>query len=118
MIDDIWERINLVKMGIPPPDDQNESKVVFTSGEGLLDEYRNNNIHVTFNRGEFIIGPLKLACLIESDESEEFVRMHDVIRDMALWVANSSGWNRSKILVLHGSEEFVRMHDMITWPCG
>ena len=253
MIDDIWERINLVKMGIPPPDDQNESKVVFTSrsrdvcglmgaqrrikvhclareeainlfqmmvseetlkshpdipelakvvaaeecdclplalitvglamssrmipeqwnlavsvlqrypseflgtdvfpvlkfsydsllyerdrncflycsifregynirkdelinlwiGEGLLDEYRNNNIHVTFNRGEFIIGTLKLACLIESDESEEFVRMHDVIRDMALWVANSSGWNRSKILVLHGSEEFVRMQDMI-----
>ena len=31
MIDDIWERINLVKMGIPPPDDQNESKVVFTN---------------------------------------------------------------------------------------
>lgn len=82
-------------------------------GEGLLDEYRNNNIHVTFNRGEFIIGTLKLACLIESDESEEFVRMHDVIRDMALWVANSSGWNKSKILVLHGSEEFVRMQDMI-----
>ena len=25
MIDDIWEQINLVKMGIPPPDDQNES---------------------------------------------------------------------------------------------
>ena len=34
------------------------------------------------NLGEFIIGSLKLSCLLESDESEEFLRMHDVIRDI------------------------------------
>ena len=31
MIDDIWERIDIVNIGIPPPDHRNESKVVFTS---------------------------------------------------------------------------------------
>uniref|UniRef100_A0A2N9F4U4 Disease resistance protein winged helix domain-containing protein n=1 Tax=Fagus sylvatica TaxID=28930 RepID=A0A2N9F4U4_FAGSY len=56
-------------------------------GEGLLDELQ--NIHDESNLGEFIVGTLKLACLLESDESEEFVRMHDMIRDMALWVANT-----------------------------
>uniref|UniRef100_A0A2N9GY66 Uncharacterized protein n=1 Tax=Fagus sylvatica TaxID=28930 RepID=A0A2N9GY66_FAGSY len=51
--------------------------------------------------GESIVGTLKLACLLESDESEEFVRMHDMIRDMALWVANTSGREGNKILVQH-----------------
>jgi disease resistance protein RPS2 len=68
-------------------------------GEGLLDELQ--NIHDAFNLGEFIVGTLKLACLLESDESEEFVRMHDMIRDMALWVANTSGREGNKILVQH-----------------
>ena len=49
MIDDIWERINLVKMGIPPPDDQNESKVVFTSRSrdvcGLMGAQRRIKVH-------------------------------------------------------------------------
>uniref|UniRef100_A0A2N9F5V8 NB-ARC domain-containing protein n=1 Tax=Fagus sylvatica TaxID=28930 RepID=A0A2N9F5V8_FAGSY len=69
-------------------------------GEGLLDGYC-RNMHYAFNLGEFIVGTLKLACLLESDESEEFVRMHDMIRDMALWVANTSGREGNKILVQH-----------------
>lgn len=67
-------------------------------GEGLLDGCC-RNMHDAFNLGEFIVGTLKLACLLESDESEEFVRMHDMIRDMALWVANTSGREGNKILV-------------------
>ena len=70
-------------------------------GEGLLDERR--NIHEAYNLGEHVVGTLKLACLLESDESEEFVRMHDIIRDMALWIANTGGRERNKILVQHVS---------------
>ena len=69
-------------------------------GEGLLDGYY-RNMHDAFNLGEVIVGTLKQACLLESDESEEFVRMHDMIRDMALWVANTSGRGGNKILVQH-----------------
>ncbi|XVF11375.1 hypothetical protein REPUB_Repub08aG0022600 [Reevesia pubescens] len=31
LLDDIWERVDLVKVGIPPPTQENDSKVVFTT---------------------------------------------------------------------------------------
>ncbi|XVF11364.1 hypothetical protein REPUB_Repub08aG0021500 [Reevesia pubescens] len=31
LLDDIWERVDLVKVGIPPPTQENGSKVVFTT---------------------------------------------------------------------------------------
>lgn len=41
------------------------------------------------NEGEYIIGSLELACLLEKGEySEDFVVMHDVIREMAFWLAS------------------------------
>ena len=43
--------------------------------ERFLDEYDHD--------GEYIIRSLKRACLLESGESEEFVRMHGLIHDMA-----------------------------------
>ncbi|KAI9160636.1 hypothetical protein LWI28_010188 [Acer negundo] len=40
------------------------------------------------NVGHNIIGYLLRACLLEEEgDSNDFVRMHDVIRDMALWIA-------------------------------
>ncbi|KAL0661379.1 hypothetical protein Bca4012_098216 [Brassica carinata] len=30
-LDDVWEKVDLVKAGVPPPDAQNRSKVVFTT---------------------------------------------------------------------------------------
>ncbi|KAB2086225.1 hypothetical protein ES319_A04G014600v1 [Gossypium barbadense] len=54
-------------------------------GEGLLDGTSPRD------QGEFIISTLKLSCLLEADESMEFVWMHDMIRDMALWLAPRSG---------------------------
>ena len=43
-------------------------------GEGLLVLDEHEDIQSA--------GSLKLSCLLESDESEEFLRMHDVIRDI------------------------------------
>ncbi|KAK0597105.1 hypothetical protein LWI29_021879 [Acer saccharum] len=56
-------------------------------------------------RGRFIINSLKLACLLEGslDErtsyEEDHVKMHDVLRDMAHWLARE-----------HGSEILVKEH--------
>ncbi|KAL5574656.1 hypothetical protein UlMin_016355 [Ulmus minor] len=66
-------------------------------GEGFLDEF--DDIHDARRQGEEIIGTLKLACLLESGESEEYVKMHDVIREMALWLACERGHKKNKFLV-------------------
>ena len=54
-------------------------------GEGFLDEfYEDANINGDLRlKGELIIGDLKRACLLESGESERFIRMHGMVRDMA-----------------------------------
>ena len=62
------------------PDGYNISKeelIEYWRAERFLDEYE--------HEGEYIIRSLKRACLLESGESEEFVRMHGLIRDMAWW---------------------------------
>ncbi|XP_015573825.1 disease resistance protein SUMM2 [Ricinus communis] len=72
-------------------------------GEGFLDKF--DDIHDARIEGEYIIGSLKLAGLLEGDELEEHlgvstecVWLHDVIRDMALWLACEHG-KETKILV-------------------
>ncbi|PPS09018.1 hypothetical protein GOBAR_AA11616 [Gossypium barbadense] len=60
-------------------------------GEGLLDGTSPRD------QGEFIISTLKLSCLLEADESMEFVWMHDMIRDMALWLARDEEKNKNKV---------------------
>lgn len=52
-------------------------------GEELLDDYR--SVDEARNESYHIIGTLVNACLLEVDGTG--VKMHDVIRDMALWVA-------------------------------
>ncbi|TYI41448.1 hypothetical protein ES332_A01G022100v1 [Gossypium tomentosum] len=56
-------------------------------GEGLLDEH--TNLSSARNQGHFIIGSLIDACLLEKEDNHR-VKMHDVIRDMALWIAGES----------------------------
>ncbi|XVF24831.1 hypothetical protein REPUB_Repub13aG0161800 [Reevesia pubescens] len=56
-------------------------------GEGFLDE--RTNLSSVKNQGHYIIGSLIDACLLE-EEGNGFVKMHDVIRDMSLWIAGES----------------------------
>ncbi|KAJ0075602.1 hypothetical protein Patl1_34420 [Pistacia atlantica] len=50
--------------------------------EGILHNYGLND---TRDAGEFIIRSLKHACLLEKvGDSDDFVKMHDVLRDMAM----------------------------------
>ncbi|CAK9174641.1 unnamed protein product [Ilex paraguariensis] len=67
-------------------------------GERILDEF--DDIYEARNQGHEIIGSLKRLCLLETGNSQEHVKMHDVIRDMALWIGCGSSGKKDKILVL------------------
>ncbi|KAF8392295.1 hypothetical protein HHK36_022637 [Tetracentron sinense] len=67
-------------------------------GEGFIAEY--DDMNEAFNQGHYIIGMLKSMCLLESGHDEEFyVKMHDVIRDLALWIGCECGMKKDKFLV-------------------
>ncbi|KAJ4791114.1 Disease resistance protein (CC-NBS-LRR class) family [Rhynchospora pubera] len=56
-------------------------------GLGLLCAFDAQNI---YNPGYTLIGKLLSACLLE-EEGSDFVKMHDVMRDMALWLVHTVG---------------------------
>ncbi|PON31377.1 NB-ARC domain, LRR domain containing protein, partial [Parasponia andersonii] len=66
--------------------------------EGFLDEHA--DINGLQGQGYTIIGSLLYACLLEeSSEGSNHVKMHDVIRDMALWIARGCGKAGNRVLV-------------------
>ncbi|KAJ4718292.1 NBS-LRR type disease resistance protein [Melia azedarach] len=69
-------------------------------GEGFLDTYHKRGAQ---NQGYYIIGVLLHACLLE-EEDEDYVKMHDVIRDMALWIACEIQREKENFLVHSGAQ--------------
>ncbi|XP_051127533.1 probable disease resistance protein At5g63020 [Andrographis paniculata] len=67
-------------------------------GEGFLKEY--DDVHEARDRGRDIIEDLKAASLLEIDNADTSVKMHDVIRDMALWISNGLEKSTKRYLVL------------------
>ncbi|WJZ94760.1 hypothetical protein VitviT2T_013590 [Vitis vinifera] len=65
--------------------------------EGLLDEF--DDMKGAENQGYNIIGTLIHACLLEEGDVDYVVKLHDVIRDMALWIACETGKEQDKFLV-------------------
>ncbi|KAK1311873.1 putative disease resistance protein [Acorus calamus] len=64
-------------------------------GEGFFDGEYNDDIDKARGEGHSIIGILKIAHLLETGHSRDFdVRMHDVIRDMALWISSKKKGNK------------------------
>ncbi|GAY62773.1 hypothetical protein CUMW_220440 [Citrus unshiu] len=173
LLDDVWERIDLVKVGVPFPTSENASKVVFTTrlvdvcslmgaqkkfkieclrdkeawelflekvgeeplfsydslssdvlrscllycslfpedyqiskieliecwiGEGFLNGFEGMGV---YNQGYYVIGVLVQACLLE-EVGTNFVKMHDVIRDMSLWIACEVEKEKENFLVSTG----------------
>ena len=79
-------------------------------GEGFLDEF--NNITEAYNQGHNIIEHLKTTCLLESVGFDQ-VKMHDVIRAMALWLATVYSGNKNKILV--EENDIMEAHQVSKW---
>ncbi|KAI9184751.1 hypothetical protein LWI28_000761 [Acer negundo] len=56
-------------------------------GEGLIDEHQ--NYEDSYNRGMAIIENLKDSCLLEHGADKGTVKMHDVVRDVAIWISST-----------------------------
>ncbi|KAL6335016.1 hypothetical protein AAG906_023821 [Vitis piasezkii] len=84
--------------------------ILLWMAEGFLDGFA--GIDEAFNQGHHIIEHLKTACLFESDEYDQ-VKMHDVIRDMALWLASKYSGNKNGILV--EEVDTVEAHQVSKW---
>ncbi|XP_077242308.1 uncharacterized protein LOC143882767 [Tasmannia lanceolata] len=56
--------------------------------EGLIDE--SLNIEESLESGVDLIEKLKHSCMLEPGRGEGTVKMHDIVRDVALWIASSS----------------------------
>ncbi|OAY36841.1 hypothetical protein MANES_11G053000v8 [Manihot esculenta] len=61
------------------------------------------NEDVARDRGYHIIGTLVYACLLEEEEGN-YVKMHDVLRDMALWIACKRERSKHNFLVRSGAQ--------------
>ncbi|KAK1318534.1 Disease resistance protein [Acorus calamus] len=57
--------------------------------EGLIDE--SDDPEEPYNRGFAIVENLIDSCMLEPGDQKGMVKMHDVIRDVAIWIASSSG---------------------------
>lgn len=52
------------------------------------------------NQGYEILGNLVRACLLlEDDRYESYVKMHDVVREMAMWIASDLGKYKERCIV-------------------
>lgn len=75
---------------------EKEQIIEYWAGEGFLDSSGVDNIHIM---GHAVIGSLKIACFLENGELETQVKMHDVVRSFALWVASDGGKKNAKFLM-------------------
>ncbi|MBA0880957.1 hypothetical protein Goshw_023247, partial [Gossypium schwendimanii] len=69
--------------------------------EGLLDKF--DRINEAQMQGGDIISSLLNACLLERD-GEDYVKMHDVIRDMALWITRKFEATEDTFFVKAGAQ--------------
>ncbi|KAF7848278.1 hypothetical protein BT93_L2137 [Corymbia citriodora subsp. variegata] len=74
-------------------------------GEGLL--RGTNDVYSMRYKGEYVLRTLEMACLLESggDYEGRYVKMHDVIRDMATWITRDHGQKENKLLVIENHED-------------
>lgn len=83
--------------------------------EGYLDG--NHNVNGAENQGHEIIGTLIHACLLEEHldlSSRDLVWMHDVVRDMALWIGCECGRGKDKFQV-HTREGLTKAPEVEKW---
>ena len=81
-------------------------------GEGFLHEF--HQIHDARTEAEDIIDELTLACLLESNQSKTHVKMHDVIWDMAMWLAGENGKKKNKCVIKEPGVS-IEGHEIAEW---
>ncbi|XP_077223381.1 disease resistance protein At4g27190-like [Tasmannia lanceolata] len=66
-----------------------ERMIRYLIAEGILVKFE--NLEEAMNKGCALIGKLKSCSLLLESEEEGGVSMHDVVRDMAIWIASKEG---------------------------
>lgn len=79
---------------------EKELLVDYMIGEGLLRSSHEGSVR---NMGYALIGSLKVACFLETGNQGTQVKLHDVVRNFALWIASDSGTDDTKFLVQPGA---------------
>lgn len=83
-------------------------------GEGMIDA--SEGIEMAENKGYEIIGSLVRASLLMEVESNRaiLIRMHDVVREMALWIASDFGKEKDAFIV-HAGGRLREMPNVKNW---
>ncbi|KAG1342051.1 Disease resistance protein RPS5 [Cocos nucifera] len=85
-------------------------------GHGLIDVSVFSDINDAYDGGHTIIGTLKSACLLEPGDNEDNeVKMHDIIRDMARWIASDEDQKNQKLIVQSGTTFWSSPADLKLW---
>uniref|UniRef100_A0A2N9G4H7 Uncharacterized protein n=1 Tax=Fagus sylvatica TaxID=28930 RepID=A0A2N9G4H7_FAGSY len=90
---ELWENaLNELRRSVPFIEDievevYKPLKWSYDSLQGLIDEQQNHVDRI--NTGMALIEKLKDSCLLEDGAYNGSVRMHDVVRDVAIWIASS-----------------------------
>lgn len=84
---------------------EKEALIDYWIGEGLI---KGRSRDFAVNDGYIIIGKLVRTFLLMNDESKGVVKMHDVVREMALRIACLSPYNASNFIVETGTS----LHDL------
>ncbi|XVF74706.1 hypothetical protein PTKIN_Ptkin13bG0133000 [Pterospermum kingtungense] len=90
---------------------EKDNLIDFWIGEGFLDGHGNTSL--SRNQGHHIIGFLLHACLLE-EVHELKVKMHDVIRDMCLWIACKSEEEKWRFFVQAGFQ-LTKLPEVRNW---
>lgn len=80
-----------------------ESLVECLIGEGLVSDFIADDMDNLYNKGHYMLGILVTSSLLEED-GDYHVKMHPMVRAMALWAATDCGKRESKWLVRTGLE--------------
>ncbi|KAL0723555.1 hypothetical protein Bca4012_038154 [Brassica carinata] len=81
---------------------EKEELVEYWICEGMIDGDKDRD--AAKNHGYEIIGTLVRACLLMEYEHTEFLKMHDMVREMALWITADIGKNKDSFVVKTGSK--------------
>ncbi|OVA07895.1 hypothetical protein BVC80_8991g33 [Macleaya cordata] len=80
-----------------------EEIIDYWIAEGFLDSL--DDINEARNEAHDVIGYLKGACLLETGVDMEYtVKLHDLVRDLAIWIASDFGRNKSKVFCQGGDD--------------
>ncbi|KAH7861852.1 hypothetical protein Vadar_031769 [Vaccinium darrowii] len=82
-----------------------EDLVMYSFGMRLLDPILSTTLENVRNRVLTLVKSLKASCLLLEGKDDNTVKMHDVIRDVA-------------ILIAKGEKRYLVSHDLKKWPEG